>query len=152
MNASEEHQEEVAEAIPQALVEVHVVNNQSADDQGVMDVGSGAETAAEPRNYNLGEYENIGPRPTCVVCMEDLLSREPRALLCNHVVCNDCIKTIIKLEPVKRICPVCRYQIKRVHSKPLFFKLLFYIFFHMFSYFSNQFNFHIYLFPYISTN
>lgn len=45
------------------------------------------------------------PRPLCGICKDDLLSKSPMTLPCNHVFCSECIREMIPYQPS---CPVCR--------------------------------------------
>ncbi|GAB0099112.1 hypothetical protein DMENIID0001_149440 [Sergentomyia squamirostris] len=41
----------------------------------------------------------------CVICLENMLSRNPHSTLCGHFFCFECIKSAIT---IKKKCPICR--------------------------------------------
>ncbi|XP_055322242.1 uncharacterized protein LOC129578126 [Sitodiplosis mosellana] len=60
-----------------------------------------------------------GTVPLCAICQEDLLSRSPRTLPCNHALCSPCIYQLIEFG---QSCPVCRQGIPSIEAcKPIFF-------------------------------
>ena len=43
---------------------------------------------------------------TCKVCLENMLDKNPRSLLCLHTFCTDCLKKVMKGGAI--LCPTCR--------------------------------------------
>jgi hypothetical protein len=64
---------------------------------------------------NLIEYENT--LCECDICMEeDILQSNKVTLNCNHELCKDCFKGVVK---TKLLCPMCRTDISTVVTKSL---------------------------------
>lgn len=51
------------------------------------------------------------PRPLCGICKDDLLTKSPMTLPCNHVFCSECIREMIRYQPS---CPVCREMVPSI--------------------------------------
>lgn len=60
-------------------------------------------------------------RPKCVICWEDLLSRDPRLLPCSHVICFTCLRKWFRSYEGCSECPICRKEVSRRRCKRMYF-------------------------------
>ena len=56
----------------------------------------------------------------CAVCLG--IYKDPRALPCQHVFCNQCLQTVISAAGPK--CPECRYDLSNITDFPVAFQIM----------------------------
>uniref|UniRef100_A0A3B4X8N6 E3 ubiquitin-protein ligase n=1 Tax=Seriola lalandi dorsalis TaxID=1841481 RepID=A0A3B4X8N6_SERLL len=66
-----------------------------------------------PVSKGAASSRTSGPQPThskdpedepCLICMEQIVTREKETLRCKHSFCRDCLKRAFHYKPV---CPTC---------------------------------------------
>lgn len=62
----------------------------------------------------------------CLICLEDLDSKDKAILSCKHIMHYDCLRTWInKKQNVSRLCPICNNRgeiINIIEAKPVIIK------------------------------
>ncbi|KAK4456590.1 hypothetical protein QBC42DRAFT_190653 [Cladorrhinum samala] len=59
----------------------------------------------KPKNYTrLRDF-------TCIICYEE--ATDLTVTFCGHMFCSGCLHSALTVDPMKRVCPVCRQKIDK---------------------------------------